>query len=114
MTKDQQDAVIAEMVRDRRDLRTNVICMQEILEKAAEALEIGIGIAERAARGLENAQTGRFADMKYPTASELREIVANLDASREGNYIPKYTGTRLQPAQMHLWKRSLNRSKSEP
>ena len=83
MKQDEQDSVIVGMVRACRELRRKVVCITEKLEKAAEALQMAHGIADWAARRLENAQTPAFENVEYPTASELRAAVVELDAARQ-------------------------------
>ena len=83
MTEEERNAIIADMVRERRTLRATVACLCERLEKSSKALQIGSGIAERGAKGLHNAQTPQFETTEYPTAAELRAMVAELNAARE-------------------------------
>ncbi len=83
MTQDEQDSVLAGMVRERRELRLKVVCLTEKLEKAAEAFQVAHGIADWGARGLENAQTPAFESVEFPTASEVRAAVAELEAARQ-------------------------------
>ena len=83
MTQDEQDSVIVDMVRERRALRRKVVCLTEKLEKAAEAFQMAHGIADWAARRLENAQTPAFESVEYPTASEVRAAIAELETARQ-------------------------------
>ena len=83
MTDAEKDAVIVAMVRERRELRLTVTCMRERLEKADKDLQIANGIAHYGASGLENGQTEIFEKIEYPSASELRYMVAGLKAARE-------------------------------
>ena len=79
----EQDAVIAAMVRERRALRTKSVCLRERLEQADKVFQMASGIANRGASGLENGQTAQFATAEYPTASDLRSMVADLADVRE-------------------------------
>ena len=83
MTEAETDAEIGAMVRERRDLRLTVACLQNKLERAGKALQMAAGIAERGAAGLENAQTAAFGGVEYPSAPELRSMVADIEAARE-------------------------------
>ena len=83
MTDAMKDAVIAAMVRERRDLRLTVACTRERLEKAAKDLQIANGIAKGGASGQDSAQTEIFEKTEYPSASELRSMVSDLKATRE-------------------------------
>ena len=83
MTDAEKDAVIVAMVRERRELRLTVTCMRERLENADKALQMANGIAHYGASGQENGQTEIFEKIEYPSASELRYMVADLKAARE-------------------------------
>ncbi len=83
MTEAEKDAVLAAMVRERRELRLTATCLCEKLEKAAAALQMASGIADRGASGLDNAQTAAFETVEYPSAPGLRSMVADLEAARE-------------------------------
>ena len=82
MTQAEQDAIIANMVRERRELRVRVTCLKEKLEKAGHALNMATGIAERAAHGQHNAQTQAFEGVEYPSGADLRELVSELQDAK--------------------------------
>jgi hypothetical protein len=82
MTQAEQDAIIANMVRERRELRVRVTCLKEKLEKTGHALNMAKGIAEWAAQGQHNAQTQAFEGVEYPSGADLRELVSELQDAK--------------------------------
>lgn len=82
MTNEEQDAELAAMVRERRDLRLNIACLRNRLETAEKVLQTATGIARCGASGEENAQTREFETAEYPSAAELRGMVSELAEAR--------------------------------
>ncbi len=82
MTEEEQDAVLAGMVRERRALRLTIACLREWLETAERMLQTASGIAGYGASGQENAQTQEFETAEYPSAAELRGMVSELAEAR--------------------------------
>ncbi len=82
MTEEEQDAVLAGMVRERRALRLTIACLRERLEAAEKMLQTASGIARCGASGEENAQTREFETAEYPSAADLRSMVSELAAAR--------------------------------
>lgn len=88
MAQDEQKTALGEMVIERRELRLTIICLEEQLRKAEKALNEGATYAARSTQRitslrLNDEQKQAFENADHPTASELRSMVAELEAARE-------------------------------
>ena len=80
MTEEEQDAVIASMVRERRDLLGKIKCLDVVLYRASEALNNARFITERA-RGEDY---GPFDNgVEYPSPDDLERNIKDLREARQ-------------------------------
>ena len=79
---DEQDRIIAEMVRGRRELRRSIACMEEQIYKAGE----GFRAAAEAVRSSKNLTAGHRAyfpeSATYPDIETFRALLRNLESAK--------------------------------
>ena len=80
MTNEEQDAEIASMVRERRELLAKVRCLDAVLHRASEALNNARFVTDQA-RGEEYEAADKGVD--YPAADKLLEHIADLRKVKE-------------------------------
>ena len=80
MTKEEQDAVIADMVRERRELKRMIGCLESVLNRAYRSLG-----AARLAVGNATGENPRQPpeELDYPPPEKLREWLGDLREARE-------------------------------
>ena len=81
MNADDEDALIAAMVRERRDLRRSIICIKETLRRA----HLGFQQAAIAAGSSENPPPDQRIyfpdDATYPDIEQFRDLLKRLQAA---------------------------------
>ena len=80
MTDEEQDALIASMVRERRDLISKVKCLDVVLYRASESLNKARFATDRA-RGEDYEPSD--AGLDHPPPVKLREHIADLRKAKE-------------------------------
>ena len=80
MTDAEQNALIADMVRERRDLMAKIKCIDVALYRAAENLNRARFATDKArAEDYEAAQEG----MNYPPPEKLQGLITDLRTTKE-------------------------------
>lgn len=78
MTDDEQNTIIAEMVREGRDLRVRIGCIEEKLRRAGD----GFRAAAEAVRSSKDGGSIYFPDTAfYPDIAEFRRLLRSLKES---------------------------------
>jgi len=82
MTNDEEDRIIAEMVRERRELKRSLVCLEEKLRRA----ENGFYEATKAVRSFQskasNNQIHPPEHVTYPDIEEFRGLLKNIESAR--------------------------------
>lgn len=80
MTKEEQDALIADMVRERRELNRTIGCLESMLDRAYRSLG-----AARLAVGNATGENPRQPpeDLDYPPPEKLCEWLGDLRDARD-------------------------------
>ncbi|MYH36242.1 MAG: hypothetical protein F4027_01310 [Rhodospirillaceae bacterium] len=79
MTDAEQDRLLAELVRERRDLRLTISCLEERLRKSRNALNTAARLAENAYLGQ---QISHEPLSPYLSHSELAETLKALEEAK--------------------------------
>lgn len=88
MTIDEQKNELGAMVLELRELRLTIVCLEEKLTKAGKQLWPAVQFARRVTeKGVlaitdEHRQAFEAVD-DYPSASEIRDMAAKLEAAKE-------------------------------
>ncbi len=81
MTREEQDRVIADMVRERRELLGTIVCLRQQISRAGD----GFAAAAEAVRSSKNLQPSHrvffLETAHYPDEATFRETLSSLESS---------------------------------
>ena len=82
MNAEDEDAIIAAMVRERRDLRRSIICIKETLRKAGDGFRQAAEAVRSAEDGVGARQRIYFPDnVRYPDIEQFRDLLNRLQTA---------------------------------
>ena len=82
MTHEEEDRIIAEMVRERRALRRSIVCMEEKLRKAGEGFRTAAE-AVRSSQGMTAGHKVYFPEQAtYPEIGAFRSLIQSLESAK--------------------------------
>ena len=82
MTDHEKDRIIAEMVRERREVRTTIACLEERLHKARDGFEVVLS-ALREYQSVSGSRPIHLSERTtYPDVDTFRTLIRDLAAAK--------------------------------